>query len=91
MWVDSDWDVAAKMAARVGDHVWRWLQGANRLQVSRDKSVAVGSSGRVAKKLSTHVVAAHLKPVSRWKMLGTGVNGGRRRSVAYFRERLKTA
>ena len=69
----------------------RWLQGANRLKVSRDKSVAGGSSGKVAKKLATSVVQAQLKPVSKWKMLGTGVNGGRRRSVAYFRERLQAA
>ena len=65
LWIDKDGEVAAKMAARVGDHVWRWLQGANRLKVSKDKSVAVGSSGRVAKKLATSVITAKLKPVSK--------------------------
>ena len=41
--------------------------------------------------MSKKVIVANLKPVPKWKMLGAGVNGGRRRSVAFFREGLKTA
>ena len=66
-------------------------EGRNKLKGSKLKSVGLGSTPRVGRRLTRKVRVAQLKPVTRWMMLGTGVAGGRRRSVACFRERLSTA
>ena len=77
----GDWASAPGLVAGATDMMVTLLERDLRLAVSLTKSVTVGSSLRVAKRVEQLSATGKVKAVRATKLLGTPSGGGRRRSI----------
>jgi len=77
----GDWASASALVAGATDMLVTILQNDLKMSVSLTKSVAVGSSLKVAKRVQQTSLTGKVKAVRATKLLGTPCGGGRRRAI----------